>query len=130
MKFYLKNQFTFWQLGLGLFWLIYSVYGLANKFNHVWIYYVFLAISIFYLLRFLDETVNGYVSIKDGKIRVSDFPLSKSIPINQITEIHKFAGDYVLKSPNKNLTINTQNLKPNSLKELNEALDKLNLKWS
>ena len=42
----------------------------------------------------------------------------------------KSPGDYIIKTDNKELTINTQIIEPNSLAELNAELEKLNVEWN
>ncbi len=130
MNFYKKQKRIIWYLILGLFWIIYSlIFFITDKHPNA-IYYIFLVIGFLYLIGYLNETMNGYVTIKDGKISVNDMFVKKSIPFNQITEIHPFAGDYIIKSKSKEISINTQLLKPDSLKELDQELKKLNVTWT
>ncbi len=69
-----------------------------------------------------------YLTIKNGiLIKNSLFP--KKINLNQIRRIKKFAGDYTLITENSKLTIDTQVIDKNSLKELNSELEKLEVKW-
>ena len=54
----------------------------------------------------------------------------KNINLTEIKQIKKFAGDYIFKTDNQDLIINTQIIDPNSLAELNAKLEKLNVEWS
>lgn len=47
--------------------------------------------------------------------------------MNEIKSIKKFAGDYILKTADKELTINTKIIEPNSLTELNSTLEQLDV---
>ena len=69
------------------------------------------------------------ISIKDGIIKVSS-PFGKSINLNEVKRIRKFAGDYILKTDKRELTINTQLIDPISLEDLNAELKKLNVEWN
>ena len=51
----------------------------------------------------------------------------KKINLNEINWIKKFAGDYTLKTEQKELKINTELIDENSLTELNRILAELNL---
>lgn len=57
-------------------------------------------------------------------------PLGKKLKLTEIKRIKKFAGDYILKTDKKELTINTQFIEPNSMVELNAELEKLNIEWT
>ena len=50
--------------------------------------------------------------------------------LNEIKRIRHFAGDYILKSDNKELTINIQLIDEESLLELKTELKKLNAEWN
>lgn len=53
----------------------------------------------------------------------------KKISVKDIKWIRKFAGDYILKTDQKKLTINTQLIDPKSLTVLETELQKLNALW-
>jgi len=70
-----------------------------------------------------------YLTIENGIINVNG-PFGKKLILTEIKRIKKFAGDYILKTDEKELTINTQIIDPNSLAELNAELKKLNVEWN
>jgi hypothetical protein len=49
------------------------------------------------------------------------------VHLSEIRTIEKYAGSYILKTDTKKLTIDTTIIAPNSLVELNAALEKLML---
>ena len=57
-------------------------------------------------------------------------PFGKKLNLIEIKRIKKFAGDYILKTDEKELAINTQIINPSSLAELNAVLEKLNVEWT
>ena len=103
--------------------------GIFTKDNPYWTDYGFLIISILYLGTYFYEKKNQYLTIKKGQILVNQ-PFGKKIILAEIKRIKKFAGDYILKTDKKELTINTQIIDPNSLAELNNELEKLNVEWN
>jgi hypothetical protein len=70
-----------------------------------------------------------YLTIENGIINVNG-PFGKKLNLTEIKQIKKFAGDFILKTEKKELTINTQIIDPNSLTELNAELEKLNVEWN
>ena len=70
-----------------------------------------------------------YLTIENGVLRING-SFGKKINLAEIKRIKKFAGDYILKTSKKELTINTQIIDTNSLAELNAELEKLNIEWN
>ena len=70
-----------------------------------------------------------YLTIENGIIHVNG-PFGKKLNLTEIKRIKKFAGDYILKTDKKELTINTQIIEPTSLSELNDELEKLDVEWN
>ena len=94
-----------------------------------WIDYGWIIISLTYFINYFYQKKYKYVTIENGIINVNG-PFGKKLKLNEIKRIKKFAGDYILKADKKELTINTQVIDPNSLTELNEELEKLNVEWN
>jgi len=69
------------------------------------------------------------LTIENGIIKVNS-PFGKKLNLIEIKRIKKFAGDYILKTDEKELAINTQIINPSSLAELNAVLEKLNVEWT
>ena len=81
------------------------------------------------LLRklFLQEKIQ-IRNHENGEIKVNG-PLGKKLNLTDIKRIKKFAGDYIIKTDKKELTINTQVIEPNLLAELNKIVEKLDIQW-
>jgi hypothetical protein len=112
----------------GIVWLALGttavIFNSDNVFN-----YGYLIIGFLYFGTYLFENNKQYLTIENGIISKNQlFP--KKINLSEINRIKKFAGDYILKTDNKELTINTQIIDPNSLAELNAELEKLNVEWN
>ena len=85
-----------------------------------------LGSGIVSLIIYFYESKYHYLTIKDGFIR-KNTPFSSKMDLAELTAVKKFAGDYVLKTPSREMTIDTQIIDPDSLKELDQILEKLNI---
>ena len=113
----------------GLVWLVWFFVGILTKDEPNWTDYGWIVISAMYLITYYYQRQNKYLTIENGVIKVNG-PFGKKLNLTEIKRIKKFAGDYILKTDKKELTINTQIIDPNSLAELNAELEKLNAEWN
>jgi len=125
---YKKRQLNF-NLIFGIIWLTYFLVKLIFDEEIHWIDYGWILISLAYFGIYFYQKKYKYVSIENGILTVNG-PFGKKLNLNEIKRIKKFAGDYIIKTDNKELTINTQIIEPNSLAELNAELEKLNVEWN
>ncbi|MGB1269681.1 MAG: hypothetical protein ACPG45_08065 [Flavobacteriaceae bacterium] len=114
---------------LGIIWLVWFFISDFTKGKMNWTDYGWLIISIAYLSIYFYQRKNNYLTIKNGTIKVNS-PFGKKLHLTDIKQIKKFAGDYILKTDNKELIINTQIIDPKSMAELNTELEKLNVVWN
>jgi len=128
MKIKYKKQPLLFYLTAGLFWLIFFIVILFEKERLNWIDYGWIVMSFVYLGIFYYQKKYKYITIEDGIIRING-PLGKELKLIEIKRIKKFAGDYIIKTDQKEMTINTQIIDPNSLKELDVELEKLDVVW-
>ncbi|MCM2302310.1 MAG: hypothetical protein NDI80_06785 [Flavobacteriaceae bacterium] len=84
--------------------------------------------GIFILILYNYELNKQYLIIENGIIK-QNWPFGKKLNLTEIKQIKKFAGDYILKTDKKELTINTQIIDKKSLVDLNAELEKLNVEW-
>ena len=112
----------------GLFWLSYFIIGLFIEEGIHWFDYGWLLISLTNFANYFYKKKYKYVTIENGEIKVNG-PLGKKLNLTDIKRIKKFAGDYIIKTDKKELTINTQVIEPNLLAELNRVVEKLNIQW-
>ena len=129
MKIGYKKRHLNINLILGIIWLVWFFVFEFNKEEMNWTDYGWLVISIAYLSIYFYQKKYKYVSIENGILTVNG-PIGKKLNLTEIKRIKKFAGDYILKTDKKELTINTQIIDPNSLAELNAVLGKLNVEWN
>lgn len=128
MKISYKKKHLYVNLGLGLFWLFYFILNVFFNENPNWLDYGWIVISLVYLGLYYYQKKYKYVIIDNGIIML-DGPLGKKLYLKDINRIKKFAGDYILKTGDKDLAINTQIIAPDSLAQLNAELEKLDVEW-
>jgi len=126
MKIRYKKKLLNFNLFFGIAWSILATIKMIadepiNGFDYAWIGLAVLSIGTYFY-----EYKNQYITIKNGLI-FKNHPFSKKIKLTDIKQIKKFAGDYILKAENQELTINTDIIDKKSLTELNRILGELNL---
>lgn len=129
MKIAYKKRHLNVNLILGLVWLVFFFVKVFAEEELNWIDYGWIIISAMYLGMYVYQKSYKYLTIENGVIKVNGW-FGKKVTLNDIKRIKKFAGDYILKTDNKELTINTQIIDPASLSELNAELEKLDVEWN
>ena len=128
MKIRYKKKIAKNNLILGIVWLVLGVVQIifidnSNPFNYAWLVFSAIYLAIYF------NTKNEYLTIKNGVIS-QNWPLGKKMNINEIMQIHHFAGEYILKSDAKKFKINIDIIEKSSLEELKTELKKLNVEWN
>lgn len=126
MKIGYKKRYLNVNLILGLVWLIWFFVGVFINDEPNWTDYGWMIISLMYLAMYFYQKNYKYLTIKNGVINVNG-PFGKKLNVTEIKQVKKFAGDYILKTDKKELTISTQIIDPSALRELHAELEKLNL---
>jgi hypothetical protein len=111
------------------FWIVFGVVNLIFNDFGKWTTYVWLGMSLIYIIIYSFDYFNQYLTIQNGIIKENHL-FGNTISVSEITRIKRYAGDYILQTDKKELTINTQIIDPNSLAELNAELEKLNIEWN
>ena len=96
----------------------------VNWFDCAW-----FCFSAIYLIMYFYQKKEKYLTLENGIIK-QNWPFGKKMNLNEIKRIRHFAGDYILKSENKELAINIQLIDEESLLELKTELKKLNAEWN
>ncbi|MCM4154262.1 hypothetical protein DHD05_21960 [Arenibacter sp. N53] len=125
-----KIRFTRKRLNYNLFfgiaWLILGILKMLTDTPLNGIDYAWFAIAGLSMGTYFYEYTHQYLTIERGIISKS-YPFGNKIKLEEIKYIKKFAGDYILKTDQTELTINTQIIDKKSLSDLNEILGKLDL---
>ena len=128
MKIRFKKKRLYINLILGLVWTGLGVFSLLEDESLRWTDYGYLVAGILYLGHYLYDLNNQYLTIENGSIRKNVFyGFGKKINVNEINRIEKYAGDYIIRTLERELKINTGLIEEKSLEEFNEILKKLNL---
>lgn len=128
MKIKFKKKRLHLNLILGVTWLILGTFSLATDDKIRWTDYVYLVIGILYVTSFFYNLTNQYLTVEKGTIRKNGlYGFGKKINLNEINWIKKFAGDYTLKTEQRELKINTELIDKDSLTALNNILAELDL---
>ena len=123
---YKKSRLRF-NLLIGLFWFLLGFTGIFIKSRSYWPDYGFIFISILYLSTYFYYKKNHYLIITDNKIVLNKL-IKKRIDINNIKKIKRFSGEYTLISNDTELKINTELIENDFLLDLNEYLEKIEIK--
>jgi len=112
----------------GIIWLMFGLLTLNYNENNNWTDYGYLIFGILYLILYFYQKQYKYLTVENGILKING-SFGKKINLTEIKRIKRFAGDYILKTDKKELTINTQIIDPKSLSELNTELKRLNVEW-
>lgn len=101
---------------LGTLWILlgasYFIFDEAMS----WLGYGFTIVGAFNLFQFFYNLQHQYLIIKNGRIQKNMlFSFINRIEIDEIEEIKRIRGNYILKSKNANLKINPDLIKNESL---------------
>ena len=128
MKIKFKRKRLIVNLFLGILWIVLGILNILTDDKIRWNDYGYLVIGILYIGHYLYDLKNQYLIIENGTIRQNGlYGFRKKLNVDEINWIKKFAGDYTLKTEQKELKINTELIDKDSLSELNKILAELNL---
>ncbi|UII20925.1 hypothetical protein [Fulvivirga ligni] len=88
-----------------------------------WCLFSLISFSVYFYQRYFK-----YVTIENGFINENG-PFGKKLALDKIKQIREFAGDYILSTDDKSMTINTQIVAKDSLPLLKNSLQQLNVDW-
>lgn len=108
---------------LGVTWIVIGITSIIGDSGNNFLS-GFLFIGIAYLAIYFIQRNVPYVLITDEFIQVCNFTKRK-IYLKDITEIKYFAGDYVIKSASKELSIDSNFVEKESLPSLKNAIEEL-----
>lgn len=111
-----------------ILWGIFAVNGIwkgeMNTFE-----YLAPFCSIAYLLYFLFEKKQYYLTIKNGVLQTGKL-LKQKIKLSEIERIIENKNKIILKNKKSELTIETEIIDSESLSEVKNELKKLNIEWN
>ena len=111
-----------------LYWVVF-LFNVIGRDEFGYIQWLFLILAILSTIEYFRQRQQQYLILKDGVLKRNDL-IARSIHLQEITEIEKYAGDYILKAPNKKLRIDTDYIPDEALKELEDVFEKMPAKKS
>lgn len=130
MKIQYKKKRLYSNLFLGVIWTALSTYSFYENSDLHRSDYLTLAIGIIYLSIFCYDNFTQYLTLKNDILKLNAIFNNNQINLKEVKEIKSFAGDYILKSSNASLIINTTTIIDHiSQLELNNELKKYNIEW-
>lgn len=124
-KFKKSKKRLFINLTIGVLWLLYGLFGIIfrDKSNS----FTFLILGIIYLILYFFERKDYYLILNQNTIK-KDYLFGKSINVQDIKSISEFAGDIIIKTTSKKLTISTQSFSYDDITLIRNELEGLKQK--
>lgn len=124
MTFKYKRNHLRQHLIFSILWFSLGMAGIFMTDQFYWPGFIFIVFALFYLGMYLYKRKNHYLSLENDFIKIHR-PFVKPLPIKEITGIDYHAEDYILKTEEKNLTINTAIITSDSRSQLRKELKKI-----
>lgn len=125
MKIRFKRKRLNYYLIFGMIWLILGTAAVVLDSHNIFSY-GYIIIGILFFGTYLFENSKQYLTIENGTISKNHL-IPKTVNLNEIEGVKKFAGEYTLKTHKTELKINTELIEENSLTKLDAVLENLNL---
>ena len=117
-RLHLRGIFIF-----GLFWLILGIISITNNSGN-YFNYAYLLASLLYFGNYLFKSKNQYLTFEDGMVTLNNV-IPKKLNLADLKQIKKSGKDYILRTENNELHVQTRLIDKNSLKDLKAILKKL-----
>ncbi|MBZ9632223.1 hypothetical protein LB465_15685 [Salegentibacter sp. LM13S] len=129
MKIRFKKKRIYPNLILGLFWMVLGIYKLIEDNDLRWPDYLYLIAGILFISYFFYDLIDQYLTIETGTIRKNIlYGYPRRINLDEVNLIKKTAGGYTLQTESQKMKIKTDLIEGNSLTELKNVLESLNLR--
>lgn len=93
--------------------------------NHMFIY-LYMPLGLISLYRYIK--VKYYLIVEKGVLK-QNYIFGKKINLSEIKSIKHFAGEYILRTDKRKMTINISWVDQSSLLDLKDELTKLDAQW-
>ena len=109
----------------GLFWILLGVLGLLFSNRKNVFFYLYFIMGLIHI--YLYFKVKYYLSIENNIIK-QNYIFGKKMDLSEIKSIKHFAGEYILRTYKRKMTINISWVDQSSLLDLTTELKKLDVK--
>ena len=93
--------------------------------NHMF-FYLYMPLGLISLYRYIK--VKYYLIVEKGVLK-QNYIFGKKIDLSEIKSIKHFAGEYILRTDKRKMTINISWVDQSSLLDLKDELKKLDAQW-
>ncbi len=118
-----RLKFNLWY---GCLMIVIGIFGVINDagsfLGYIWLFFGSLLVATY----FYDKKYQ-YLTIEDGFLK-KHFPITRSIKIDEIKKIRKYVNSYKVETENKSMRISKGLIETNSLIQLEQYFQSLNLK--
>ncbi|UPS92724.1 hypothetical protein [Bizionia sp. M204] len=121
-----KSKRLYFNLALGLFWIVSATVSIWESDKIYWLSYVTMLIGVIYIGMSLWEFNKQYLTLTPNIIKENSL-FGKKILLKDIIEVKKLFGDYILKTDQKELSINMSLVHDDSKAELNAFINSINV---
>ena len=127
MKIPFKKRHLNSNLFYGFFFMIMGLIVLKSNQNP-WHAILCVLLPILYVAKYFLLKHYKYLTLDKGVLKVNNL-FGKQIKVDEINQIEKYAGKYLIKTDRKKLSIDTHLIEKKSLIALNAELENLNIAW-
>ena len=127
MKIPFKKRHLNSNLFYGFFFMIMGLIVLKSNQNP-WHAILCVLLPILYVAKYFLLKYYKYLTLDKGVLKVNNL-FGKQIKVDEINQIEKYAGKYLIKTDRKKLSIDTHLIEKKSLIALNAELENLNIAW-
>ena len=112
-----------WIFVFGLFWLILGIVSITNNSGNYFNYGYLLA-SLLYFGNYFLKSKNQYLTFEDDMVTLNNL-IPKKVNLGDLKQIKKSGKNYILRTENSELYIQTRLIDKNSLKDLKVIIKNL-----
>ncbi|WP_417238243.1 hypothetical protein [Bizionia sp.] len=109
-----------------MFWIVSATVSIWESDKIYWLSYVTMLIGVIYIGISLWEFNNQYLTLTPNIIKENSL-FGKKILLKDIIEVKKVFGDYILKTDQKELSINMSLVHDDSKAELNAFINSIKI---
>ena len=126
MKILYSKKRRKYDLFQGLFWILIGILGVFFSEKNNILFYLYTPMGFIYIYLYIK--VKYYLSIENNIIK-QNYIFGKKMKLSEIKSIKHFAGEYILRTDKRKMTINISWVDQSSLLDLKDELKKLDAQW-
>ena len=109
-----------------IFCLLMGIFSFFLSDTNQIFFYLLMALGLISLYHYIK--VKYYLTLENNEIK-QNYIFGKKIKLSEIKSIKHFAGEYILRTDTRKMTINTSWIDQSSLEDLKGELIKLDAQW-